>query len=123
VLRLEWLPKQPDAQMAAVPPAEAAPPQPLAPEEVAGLLKRGEELLRTGDIASARLLLRRAATAGNAEAALALGGTYDGAVLAKLGVLGFTRNADQARFWYRKAAELGSQLAEQRLETLGTAGN
>jgi hypothetical protein len=123
VLRLEWLPKQPEAQMAAVPPAEAAPPQPLAPDEIAGLLKRGEELLRTGDIASARLLLRRAANAGNADAALALGGTYDGAVLAKLGVLGFARDADQARFWYLKAAELGSQLAEQRLETLGSAGS
>jgi hypothetical protein len=122
VLRLEWVPKQPEAQAAVVSPAEAAP-QPLAPDEIAGLLKRGEEFLRTGDIASARLLLRRAAHAGNADAALALGGTYDGAVLAKLGVLGFARNADQARLWYRKAAELGSQIAEQRLETLGSAGN
>jgi hypothetical protein len=123
VLRLEWVPKQPEAQTAAVSPAEAAPPQPLAPDEIAGLLKRGEEFLRTGDIASARLLLRRAANAGNADAALALGGTYDGAVLAKLGVLGFARNADQARLWYQKAAELGSQIAEQRLQTLGRAGN
>ena len=122
VLRLEWVPKQPEAQTAALPPADAAAPQPLAPDEIAGLLKRGEEFLRTGDIASARLLLRRAANAGNADAALALGGTYDGAVLAKLGVLGFARNADQARLWYQKAAELGSQIAEQRLETLGRAG-
>jgi TPR repeat protein len=121
VLRLEWVPKQPEAQTAVVSPAEAAP-QPLAPDEIAGLLKRGEEFLRTGDIASARLLLRRAAHAGNADAALALGGTYDGAVLAKLGVLGFARNADQARFWYQKAADLGSQVAAQRLETLGSAG-
>jgi hypothetical protein len=123
-IRLEWVPKQPETRMAAVPPAEAAPPLlPLSADEVAGLLKRSEILLRTGDIASARLLLRRAANAGSADAALALGGTFDGAVLAKLGVLGFARDADQARFWYRKAAELGSQEAEQRLETLGNSGN
>jgi hypothetical protein len=123
MVRLEWLPKQPEARMAAVPPqADVAPVQPLAPDEIAGLLKRGGELLRTGDIASARLLLRRAANAGSASAALAMGGTFDGAELARLGVVGFARDANQARFWYGKAAELGSPEAEQRLEALGTAG-
>ncbi len=127
MVRLEWLPKQPEARVAAVPqagrpPADAAPVQPLAPDEIAGLLKRGEELLRTGDIASARLLLRRAANAGSAPAALAMGGTFDGAVLTQLGVLGFARDANQARFWYRKAAEQGSSEAEQRLEVLGRTG-
>jgi hypothetical protein len=33
------------------------------------MLKRGNGLLKIGDIASARLVLRRAANAGNAQAA------------------------------------------------------
>ena len=58
-------------QVAAVAPTAPAP-QPVAPaarrmdpDEVAGLLKRAKSLLAVGDIASARLLLERAAdTAG-----------------------------------------------------------
>jgi hypothetical protein len=133
MVRLEWVPKQPEAQKQPVantatvpentpPPADAPPMHSLAADEVASLLKRGEGFMRTGDIASARLLLRRAADAGSADAALAMGATFDDAVLAKLGVLGFARNPDRARFWYRKAAELGSQEAEQRLQMMGSAG-
>lgn len=126
LVRLEWLPKQPEARLTAVAPAAPVPaeaaPQPLAPDEIAGLLKRADEFLRTGDIASARLLLRRAAHAGSAPAALTLGATFDGEVLAQLGVLGFARDVEQARTWYRKAAEMGSREAEERLEALGRAG-
>ena len=127
IVRLEWVAKQPEARMVAIPPAMPSPgeaaPQPLAADEIAGLVKRGQDLLRTGDIASARLLLRRAANAGSASAALAMGGTFDGAVLAQLGVVGFAANADQARFWYRKAAEFGSAEADKRLQSLASAGN
>lgn len=43
------------------------------------LVQRGKDLIiiATGDLATARLLLRRAAEANDAEAALALGTTYD----------------------------------------------
>src|SRR6516162_10993380 len=41
-------------------------------EEVMVLLKRGTDLIANGDIAAARLVLRRAADANNAEAALTL---------------------------------------------------
>ena len=119
--------QKPEVLMAAVspiaqPPAEAAAAQPLADDEIAGLLKRGQEFLRTGDIASARLCCGVPPTPAARRPHLALGGTFDGAVLAQLGVLGFARDADQARAWYRKAAELGSQEAEQRLEALGRSG-
>ena len=92
--------------------------QPLEPEEIATLLQRAEEFLKIGDIAAARLALRRAAAAGNAQAALSLGMTYDPAVLAEQGVLGLAPDEEQARAWYQRAAELGSTEAPRRLERL-----
>jgi hypothetical protein len=92
--------------------------QAVDPEEIATLLKRAEEFLKFGDIAAARLALRRAATAGNAQAALALGMTFDPAVLAEQGVLGLAPDVAQARTWYQRAAELGSAEAPRRLERL-----
>ena len=44
---------------------------------MAVLMKRGNEALDLGDIASARLLFQRAAAGGNAAAAVAIGKTYD----------------------------------------------
>ena len=46
------------------------------------LLKRGKEFLADGDLVYARLLLRRAAEGGSAEAALVLGTTFDPLVIA-----------------------------------------
>ena len=63
-------------------------------------------------------MLRRAAETSDAQAALALGGTYDPGVLRKLGVLGFPGEVGEARVWYQKAAELGSAEAARRLEQL-----
>ena len=87
-------------------------------EEIAVLLKRGKDLITAGDLAAARLVLRRAADANNAEAALALAATYDPLVLRELKVYGFTGDAAMARAWYQKAAELGSSAAPRRLEML-----
>jgi TPR repeat protein len=63
-------------------------------------------------------MLRRAAEANNAEAALALGATYDPFVLRELKVYGLTPDAAMARSWYEKAVELGSSAAPRRLEML-----
>jgi hypothetical protein len=87
-------------------------------DETAVLLKRGKDLITAGDLAAARLALRRAADANNAEAALALAATYDPLVLRELKVYGFTGDAAMARAWYQKAAELGSPAAPRRLEML-----
>src|SRR5215831_12452615 len=87
-------------------------------EEVMVLLKRGKDLIANGDIAAARLVLRRAADANNAEAALALAETYDPYVLRGLKVYSFAADAEGARAWYEKARELGSSAASQRLEML-----
>jgi len=97
--------------------APAASP-PISPEEITIMVRRGNYLLQTGDIAAARLILRRAATSGNAEAAVALGKTYDPFVMAELRVVGFAPDPDEARSWYRQAAELGSSEAIARLRRL-----
>jgi TPR repeat protein len=128
LIRLEWLPKQSDApgrqpRLDRADPAQPAAAMPsLDPEELATLIRRGQGYLRTGDIAAARLVLRRAANAGNPQAALALGATFDPLVLADLGVLGFPSDLTQARSWYDKAARLGSAEALRRIETLAHAG-
>jgi hypothetical protein len=87
-------------------------------EEVTVLLKRGKDLIANGDIAAARLILKRAADANNAEAALALAATYDPFVLRELKVYGLPPDAAMARVWYEKATELGSPAAPRRLEML-----
>jgi hypothetical protein len=90
----------------------------LFSEEIAALLKRGIDLISSGDIAAARLVLRRAAGAGDARAALALAGTYDPMTLEKLRVHGLSPDLAMARHWYEKADELGSPDALRRLEML-----
>jgi TPR repeat protein len=87
-------------------------------DEIAVLLKRGQELMRNGDIAAARLVLRRAAEAKSAEAALTLGATYDPVILRELRVYGFSADIGMARTWYEKAKELGSPEAARRLDIL-----
>jgi hypothetical protein len=140
VVKLEWIPKverqkaeqqkqqqqqqqQRPEQTAVTPrPVVAAPPRPqLDQEEIGRLIKRGQQLLASGDIAPARLLLQRAAVGGSAEAALILGGTYDPQVLREIGVLGFAPNPAMAREWYQKALELGATEASRRLDRLAQA--
>ena len=87
-------------------------------DEIVMLLKRGQELMRNGDLAAARLVLRHAAEAKSAEAALTLGETYDPVILRELKVYGFSADVGMARTWYEKAKELGSPEAARRLDIL-----
>jgi hypothetical protein len=105
-------------------------------EETVDLLKRGRELIATHDIPAARLVLKQAAEAGDASAALELGGTYDPVVLEELMAqsepvassiaeksvlpdgLMVTSDIAMARAWYQRAKELGSAEASKRLERL-----
>jgi TPR repeat protein len=82
------------------------------------MVARARTFLSSGDVAAARVLLRRAAERDDPQAALALGGTYDPVVLKKLGIISFHSDPAQARAWYRKAAALGSADASLRLEQL-----
>jgi hypothetical protein len=116
------------APIAAAAPGPAPAPAPATPaldpdsEEVLALVKRGEQIAASGDIAAARLILRRAADAHNARAALALAATYDPIVLEKIGVFGVTPDIAAARSWYEKAREFGSTEAPRRLELLASRG-
>lgn len=79
-------------------------------------LDRAEVLLADGDISGARLLLRRAAKAGNAKAALLLGETYEKCSRTSSCKADADRVAAQT--WYKMAADLGSIEARQRLDRL-----
>jgi hypothetical protein len=87
----------------------------LDADEITALVKRGKDFVTNGDLVSARLLLRRAAEAGSAEAALALGETFDPLVFQRLHVIGIEPDAASAQKWYQRAAELGSAAASQHL--------
>ncbi len=112
------------------PPAASAPLEPapapalraleraLDRDEISNLLRRGQDLASQGDLAGARLLLRRAAEAGDAQAMQALGATYDSTVLAKLKVIGVAPDDARARAWYQRAAAAGAPDASRRLEQL-----
>ncbi|NKE44959.1 hypothetical protein HB662_09225 [Roseomonas frigidaquae] len=80
----------------------------LAPAIVALLIARGDEMLARGDISAARLLYTRAASAGSAAAATAMGRSFDPAVLGELGARGIRPDPEQAAYWYRRATELGA---------------
>src|SRR6266545_3288412 len=133
VLRLEWVEKKHEGvggglistsstavgqsarpgETVVVPPAP-----PLDPEQIAALIKLGQDLLKRGDIATARFLLKRAAIAGNAQAALELGMSFDPSFLGRLGVPGFAPDPAQAVQWYERAIELGSTEASDHLHHL-----
>jgi hypothetical protein len=81
----------------------------LANDEIAMLLRLAKNFLINGDVASARLLLRRAAAAGNAEAAFVLGTTFDPLIVRQMGIIGGVEpDIARARQWYERAAERGS---------------
>jgi hypothetical protein len=87
----------------------------LGDKEIAALIKRGQDFVRNRDFSSARLLLKRAAEAGSAAAALSLGETFDPLVLQQFHEIGVQPDLAQARDWYERAARLGSDGASQRL--------
>ena len=101
------------------PPTVAAPPKPtLSAGEIALMVGRGRVLFEAGDLAAARLFFRRAANAGDAGAALAMGATYDPDVLSKRFIRGIEADAREARTWYERARELGSPEGPRRIEML-----
>jgi len=89
--------------------------------EDTSLIKLAERFLKSGDLASARLLLRRAATTGSASAALMLGRTYDPILIQRLGAIGVSPDIAQTRKRYGIAAQLGSSTASRELANLANA--
>ena len=99
--------------------ARAEPPvREIDPDEVAGFVKRAQELLATGDLQAGRLLLLRAAEARDARAALLLAKTFDPILSKQFGAADPEPDLAQARNWYQKAEEWGASEARRQLEAL-----
>ena len=86
------------------------------------MIRRGESFLASGDLASGRLFLQRAAEGGSAAAALELATTFDPLTIDRFGAVGAEPDAAKARKWYQKAIELGSAAAAQQLARLTQSG-
>lgn len=105
-------PREADAKIAAA--------SHLVDPQIIKLLARGDVFLRAGDIASARLFYERAADAGDGQAALQLGATFDPNFLASVGLRNMSGDPAKAIFWYHRALGLGASQAEPHLNTLET---
>ncbi|MDB5377384.1 MAG: hypothetical protein JWR00_1830 [Rubritepida sp.] len=96
----------PQATLPQAPLPQATRPQATLPQAmVEMLIARGDEMLARGDISGARLFYGRAASAGSAAAARAMGRSFDPEVLNRLGVRGIRPDPEQARQWYQRAEE------------------
>jgi hypothetical protein len=105
--------ERPPAEQASVPTTKTANLQ-----DVKLLIDQGWQLFEAGDLIAARVLLLRAVIAGDPEAAVALGATYDPVVSGDRGVHDDVADLDKARSWYERAKEMGSPEGPRRLEML-----
>jgi hypothetical protein len=110
----------PDTAPAVPMPAPAKPPAKLraSTAESSALLARGDSLFGVGDVASARLFYERATDAGDAQAALRLGETFDPVFLARARLNGVRGDLAVATHWYRRARDLGASEAEILLKSI-----
>jgi hypothetical protein len=99
--------------------SKAGPGAPIASKtEVTDLLRRGDALLATGDVTSARLFYRRGAEAGSGTSALRLGETFDQAFLDQAGLRQVAGDTRKALYWYRWAHDLGVADADLLLKKI-----
>ena len=90
----------------------------LAPEQITALLNRGDGFLSMADIEAARLSYERAAGAGNSEAAIRLGATFDPGFLTRAGLRNIPGDVSAAQYWYRRARDM--QASQLQLSSQGT---
>jgi hypothetical protein len=105
-------------------PSTAATPKQQAGQRVpeaeeSQLMSRAEKAMQLGQVAAARMIYENLAGRGSARGAYALAQTYDPVVLVPSKILGLSPDVELARQWYRKAAELGSDKATERLSAFG----
>ncbi len=101
------------------PLASAAPSAPsLSPAVEDVMMQRADGWIEKRDIPAARLLYIYLAERGSARGAHALAQTYDPGFLREVGAAGLQPDLEEAKKWYRRAAELGNRDAEDRLRVL-----
>lgn len=115
----------PVTEAAAAPPVEPAPTPVVAPPsptpETRLLLARGDSLLRSGDLAAARLFYQRAAEQGDGAGALGVAKTYDPLFLDQAGFRHLRGDPVAAARWYGQAEAAGTADATERLARLRAA--
>jgi TPR repeat protein len=85
------------------------------------MVEAGTGHLANGNIRAARMMLKPAAEAGDPVAAFTYAETYDPLVLGKVVIRGgmeLKADVGAALAWYRKAKNLGSTIAADRLDNL-----
>jgi hypothetical protein len=98
---------------------EAALRRALPRPEVEDLIREGNKRMREGDILEARQIYQKAVAYGDAEAALAMGRSYDPIYFARIEKKNAEPDAAKAFEWYRKAMDAGAaQTAMVRIENL-----
>ena len=90
----------------------------MSREMLTNLMRRGSSMLEAGDISAARLLFKRAAEAGSATAATALGKTYDPDFLNGIGARSIAPDKSLARQWYEQGIARGDSDAARLLQQL-----
>jgi hypothetical protein len=96
-------------------------PAPLAisPVEEKVMLTNGWGFVGNGNLASARFIFEDLAAKGSGAGAFALAQTYDPKFLKTVVVVGPQQaNVEEARKWYRVAAERGDRNAQERLKSI-----
>jgi Bacterial SH3 domain len=81
----------------------------LRPEDsalIADLMAHGQKMVEVGYLAGARAYFKRAAEAGSADAAIALGATYDPHFIEDHGIQGIKADPEEARKWYERGEAL-----------------
>jgi uncharacterized protein/TRAP-type uncharacterized transport system substrate-binding protein len=89
-------------------------------QSIPAFQERGDALLAMRDLAAARLFYERAADAGDGEAALRLGETYDPDFLTRIRFYGVQGSRLMAAHWYQRARELGAGDAEILLKAVAS---
>ncbi len=128
--RTQTVPPPPQRQAALAPQTVIAPPStPFAGApgprratprpEVEDLIREGNKHMREGDIVEARQFYQRAVAFGDAEAALAMGRSFDPIYFARIEKKNADPDAAKALDWYKRAMDAGaSQTAMVRIENL-----
>jgi hypothetical protein len=90
-------------------------------DRVTDLMAHGRKMVDVGYLAGARAYYQRAAEAGSADAALALGATYDPSFVEEIGVHGAKPDPAAAKTWYDRAEALGIGDRQAKLAALKQA--
>jgi hypothetical protein len=101
-----------------MPPSRTAK---LSSEEQLRLLEKAKQHMTAGVIAAARMIYKKLADEGNAQAAYELAQTFDPDFLKGAAIVGLNPDIDQARKWYQKAAEMGLDSARAKVIAVSPA--